>query len=71
MIAELERQGISTSRLLPSIHLQAYMRERYGFGEGSAPWSRISRSGRSRSVLHRDRAEDQERVAEAVTAALA
>ena len=39
VIAELERQGIATSRYLPSIHLQAYMRERYGFSEGLCPVS--------------------------------
>ena len=49
VIAELERQGIATSRYLPSIHLQAYMRERYGFREGFARSRRISRSARSRS----------------------
>ncbi|MGI8422119.1 MAG: DegT/DnrJ/EryC1/StrS family aminotransferase [Gaiellaceae bacterium] len=39
VIAELERQGVATSRYLPSIHLQAYMRERYGFAEGLCPIS--------------------------------
>ena len=39
LIAELERNGIGTARYLPSIHLQSYMRERYGFGEGMCPVS--------------------------------
>ena len=39
VIAELGRQGIATSRYLPSIHLQSYMRERYGFREGLCPVS--------------------------------
>ena len=73
VIAELERQGIATSRYLPSIHLQAYMRERYGFARRvSARSRRISRSARSRCPFFTAiEAEDQERVAEALAAALA
>jgi perosamine synthetase len=39
VIGELERRGVASSRYLPSIHLQPYMRERYGFGEGLCPVS--------------------------------
>jgi perosamine synthetase len=39
VIAALERDGVATSRYLPSIHLQAYMRELYGFREGMFPVS--------------------------------
>jgi perosamine synthetase len=39
VIGELERQGVASSRYLPSIHLQPYMRERYGFSEGLCPVS--------------------------------
>jgi perosamine synthetase len=39
VIAALEARGIATSRYLPSIHLQPYMRERYGFREGMFPVS--------------------------------
>ena len=39
VISELERAGIQTSRYLPSIHLQSYMRERFGFREGMCPVS--------------------------------
>ena len=39
VIGELERQGVATTRYLPSIHLQPYMRERYGFAEGLCPVS--------------------------------
>ena len=36
VIEELDAQGIQTARYLPCIHLQPYMRERYGFPKGSA-----------------------------------
>ena len=39
IIAELAAGGIATSRYLPSIHLQPYMRERFGFAEGMCPVS--------------------------------
>ena len=37
VIATLTARGIATARYLPCIHLQSYMRERYGFGEGLCP----------------------------------
>jgi dTDP-4-amino-4,6-dideoxygalactose transaminase len=39
VIATLADAGIETSRYLPSIHLQPYMRERFGFREGMFPVS--------------------------------
>lgn len=39
MIARLAERGIQTSRYLPSIHLQPYMRERFGYREGMLPVS--------------------------------
>jgi len=39
VIAELAGQGIATSRYLPSIHLQPYMRERFDYREGMFPVS--------------------------------
>ncbi len=39
VIATFEREGIGFNRYLPSIHLQPYMRERYGFREGMCPVS--------------------------------
>jgi dTDP-4-amino-4,6-dideoxygalactose transaminase len=72
VIAELERQGIATSRYLPSIHLQPYMRERYGFREGLCPVSEdLSQRTLALPFFTAIEAEDQERVAEALTAALA
>jgi perosamine synthetase len=70
-IAHLEREGIGYNRYLPSIHLQPYMRERYGFHEGMCP---VSEDASSRTLalpfftaLERDA---QERVAEVLAAAL-
>ena len=37
VIEELARDGISTSRYLPAIHLQPYMREKFGFRKGMFP----------------------------------
>jgi perosamine synthetase len=37
VIGELDAAGIQTARYLPCIHLQSYMRERYGFREGLCP----------------------------------
>ncbi len=37
VIADLDTRGVQTARYLPCIHLQAYMRERYGFREGLCP----------------------------------
>jgi perosamine synthetase len=39
VIARLGERGVSAAPYLPSIHLQPYMRERYGFGEGMLPVS--------------------------------
>jgi perosamine synthetase len=71
VIAHLDREGIGCSRYLPSIHLQPYMRERYGFREGLCP---IAEDASSRTLalpfftaLEHDA---QERVAEALAAAL-
>jgi perosamine synthetase len=71
VIAHFEREGIGFNRYLPSIHLQPYMRERYGFGEGLCP---VSEDASSRTLalpffaaLERGA---QERVAEALAAAL-
>ncbi len=37
VICALGRAGVATARYLPCIHLQPYMRERYGFREGLCP----------------------------------
>src|SRR5205814_10587085 len=70
-IAHFERERVGYNRYLPSIHLQPYMRERYGFREGLCPISEDT-SARTLALpfftaLERDA---QERVAEVLAAAL-
>jgi perosamine synthetase len=71
VIAHFEREDIGFNRYLPSIHLQPYMRERYGFSEGLCP---VSEDASSRTLalpfftaLERGA---QERVVEALAAVL-
>jgi perosamine synthetase len=71
VIATFERERIGYNRYLPSIHLQPYMRERYGFHEGMCP---VSEDLSSRTLalpfftaLERDA---QERVAEVLASAV-
>jgi perosamine synthetase len=71
VIAHFEREAIGYNRYLPSIHLQPYMRERYGFAEDLCP---VSEDASSRTLAlpfftALERAA-QERVAEALAAAL-
>jgi perosamine synthetase len=71
VIARLAADGIETSRYLPSIHLQPYMRERFGFAEGLCPVSEdASRRLLSLPFWSEIEAEDQERVVEALRAAV-
>jgi dTDP-4-amino-4,6-dideoxygalactose transaminase len=71
VIAELDAAGIQTSRYLPSIHLQAYMQERYGFREGMCPVSEeASRRLLSLPFHSGIEADDQERVVAALRAAV-
>jgi perosamine synthetase len=71
VMAELAAQGIATAPYLPSIHLQSYMRERYGFGEGLCPVSEDA-SARTMALPFHARLplEDQEQVVDALAAAL-
>ncbi|MBA2383565.1 MAG: DegT/DnrJ/EryC1/StrS family aminotransferase [Actinobacteria bacterium] len=72
VIGELEGRGIATSRYLPSIHLQAYMRERYGFREGLCPVSEdLSQRTFALPFFTSIEPGDQERVAQALRTALA
>jgi dTDP-4-amino-4,6-dideoxygalactose transaminase len=71
VMARLADEGIATAPYLPSIHLQSYMRERYGFSEGMLPVSEEC-SARTMALPFHGRLdrEDQERVVEALRAAL-
>jgi perosamine synthetase len=71
VIATFERERIGYNRYLPSIHLQPYMRERFGFREGMFPSSEET-SSRTLALpfftgLERDA---QERVAEVLASAI-
>ena len=71
VMAELGSQGIGTAEYVPCVHLQPYMREAYGFAEGMCP---VAEDFASRSLAlpfyPQLEAEDQERVVEALRAAL-
>ena len=71
VIAELSARGIQTARYLPCIHLQPYMRERYGFREGMCPVAE-SASARTLALPFHTRLteDDQAYVADALRAAL-
>ena len=72
VMARLLADGIATAPYLPSIHLQSYMRERYGFSEGMLPVSEDC-SARTMALPFHARLgrEDQEQVAATLRAALA
>jgi perosamine synthetase len=71
VMARMGGDGIATAPYLPSIHLQSYMRERYGFDEGMCPVSEDA-SARTMAIPFHTRLarEDQERVVEALRSAL-
>jgi perosamine synthetase len=68
----LRAEGIGTAEYVPCIHLQPYMRERFGFGEGLCP---VAEETASRTLalpfFTRIEPDDQTRVVEALAAALA
>jgi perosamine synthetase len=70
-IAAFEREAIGYNRYLPSIHLQPYMRERFGFEEGLCP---VAEDASSRSLalpfFTGIEPSAQERVAEVLSSAL-
>jgi dTDP-4-amino-4,6-dideoxygalactose transaminase len=72
VIARLATEGIACAPYLPSIHLQSYMRERFGFSEGLCPVSEDA-SRRTMAIPFHARLEreDQEVVVESLRAALA
>jgi perosamine synthetase len=71
VMAALREQGVATAEYVPCIHLQPYMRERYGFGEGLCPVAEeTSRRTLALPFATGLEPEDQERVVEALRAAL-
>jgi dTDP-4-amino-4,6-dideoxygalactose transaminase len=71
VIARMSDEGIATAPYVPSIHLQSYMRERYGFTEGMFPVSEDC-SARTMALPFHARLErgDQERVVETLRSVL-
>jgi perosamine synthetase len=71
VIEELGKRGVASSRYLPCIHLQRYMRELFGFGEGLCPVAEdLSRRTAALPFYTALERPDQERVAEALAAAI-
>ncbi len=71
VISTLLARGIQTARYLPCIHLQSYMRERYGFREGLCPVAEsLSRRTLALPFHARLDEDDQTYVAAALRAAL-
>jgi perosamine synthetase len=68
----LRHEGIGTAEYVPCIHLQPYMRKRYGFAEGLCPVAEAT-SGRTMALpfFTQIEAEDQERVVDVLTSAVA
>jgi dTDP-4-amino-4,6-dideoxygalactose transaminase len=68
----LRAEGVGTAEYVPCIHLQPYMRERFGFGEGLCP---VAEETASRTLalpfFSQIDPDDQTRVVEALATALA
>jgi len=69
--ARLSKAGVEAGHYVPCVHLQPYMRERFGFAEGLCP---VAEDASSRSLalpfFTGIEAADQERVVDALTASL-
>jgi perosamine synthetase len=71
VIADLARQGVATKPYLPCIHLQTYMRDRFGFAEGLCPVAEdVARRTLALPFFTALEREDQEQVAAALRSAL-
>ncbi len=71
VIGVLEAHGVQTARYLPCIHLQPYMRDRYGFGEGLCPIAEAASRRTLALPFHTQLGEDDQAfVAETLDAAL-
>jgi dTDP-4-amino-4,6-dideoxygalactose transaminase len=71
VISDLDAAGVRRARYLPCIHLQQYMRERYGFAEGLCPVAEQLSARTLALPFHaRIAEEDQAYVADVLRAAL-
>ena len=63
----MAERGVACAPYVPSIHLQSYMRERFGFTEGLCPVSEdVSRRTMALPFHARLAADDQDYVAESL-----
>jgi perosamine synthetase len=71
VLERLAAEGIEAGHYVPCVHLQPYMRSRYGFSEGLCP---VAEDAASRTValpfFPQLEAEDQERVVDALRSAI-
>jgi perosamine synthetase len=71
VMANLRSDGVQTAEYIPCIHLQPYMRERYGFREGMCP---VAENAASRTLalpfFTQIEPEDQERVVDVLRASI-
>jgi perosamine synthetase len=71
VLERLAAEGIEAGHYVPCVHLQPYMRERYGFAEGLCP---VAEDAASRTLalpfFPQLEAEDQERVVDALRSAI-
>jgi perosamine synthetase len=71
VMAELRARGVSTAEYVPCVHLQPYMRERYGFAEGTCPVAEdVARRTLALPFWTGIEAAQQEQAVEALAAAL-
>src|SRR5205814_3335980 len=71
VMRRMDERGVATAPYLPSIHLQSYMRERYGFREGMLPVSEdCSRRTMALPIFPGLEQGDQDRVVEALKGAI-
>jgi perosamine synthetase len=72
VMSALRGEGVATAEYVPCIHLQPYMRERYGFGPGLCP---VAEDASSRTLalpfFTQIHAADQHRVVDVLSAAVA
>ena len=71
VMAALRAEGVATAEYVPCVHLQPYMRERYGFAEGLCPVAEDV-AGRTLALpfFTQIEPEDQERVVDVLRAAV-
>src|SRR5438876_2236864 len=72
VMAALRHAGVATAEYVPCVHLQPYMRERYGFGEGLCPAAEdVARRTLALPFFTQIEAGDQERVVEVLRGTVA